>query len=40
MKAMTEMENLIMLWTDCNRSMANFLANEILNIDEKTNKES
>jgi hypothetical protein len=36
MKTMTLMEDVIMLWTGCNRQLANYIANEILNIEEES----
>lgn len=39
MKAMTEMENVVINWTGCNREIANTIVNQILDIDERTNNE-
>lgn len=39
MIAMTQMENIVMLWTGCTRSIANTVVNDILEIDCKTNEE-
>ena len=39
MKPMTAMENAVMRWTGCSREIANTVVNDVLEIDQKTNKE-
>ena len=39
MIAMTQMENIVMLWTGCTRSIANTVVNDILDIDRKASED-